>query len=324
MDKKILVTPRSFGSGGPAAKNILDRENFQVVYNNTGHHYTEKEMIDKSKAAAGIIVGTDPVTKRVIEEATNLEVISKYGVGLDNIDIAAANEEGIMVTYTPGTNTEAVAELSIGLALDLARGISAVDKQVKKRQWEQKRGMELQGKLIGIIGTGRIGKRVAEIANCFKMEVKCYDIDEKEEWANKIGAEYCSLKELIASSDIISLHVPLNSNTKDLIDKKELDMMKESSILINTARGGIVNEKELIKALKKDKIGGAGLDVFTEQPPQYEEFYDLDNIIMTSHIASHTVESINKMGIFAAQNLIKGLNGEVPEAIVNPEFTENC
>jgi len=313
---RILVTPRSFGSGNSKPKKILERQNYKITYNNTGKHFTEKQMIKKLADKDAVIVGTDPISAKVIENASQLRVISKYGVGLDNIDLEAANKNGIMVTYTPGTNFEAVAELSIGLMFNIARNISTIDRKVREKNWLQSRGVELKGKIIGIIGTGTIGKRTAEIANCIGMKVICYDINKDKEWAEKLGAKYQSFDKLISKADFISLHIPLNSKTKYMIGKKELNKMKKSSILINTSRGGIVDLDALVEALKENCITGAGLDVFENQPPKNQEIYDLDNIVITSHIGAHTRESITKMGTFSANNLIKGLEGKKPKYTV--------
>lgn len=323
MSEKILVTPRSFGQADPEPKELLKEENYKVAYNTTGRHLTEEEMVEGAREAKGIIVGTDPVTAEVIDNAPQLEVISKYGVGLDNIDLSAANRNGVMVTFTPGTNSEAVAELALGLMLDVARNISAVDREVRKGGWVRSRGIELKDKTIGILGTGKIGMRVGELAAGFGMSVICYDIYQDQNWAERLQAEYCSLLEVLKEADIISIHLPLNRATRNLIGEEELAEMKDSSILINTARGGIVELDALVKALQEGTIAGAGFDVFAAEPPQNEGLFELDNMVLTSHIAAHTRESITGMGNLAAQNLIRGLQGEKPDFIVNPEYVEN-
>ena len=316
MSKKILITPRSFGKTSNVPFEMLDKYNYEIIKNNTGNKYNEDELLEIIEDLDGIIVGLDPITKRVLEKGKKLKVISKYGVGLDNIDLETAKKLGIKVTYTPGANNESVADFAFSLMLTLSRKVNKLDEIVRSNRWEKKIGTEIYGKTIGIIGTGAIGKGVASRATGFNMEILAYDIYPDEVFANKIGMKYVDKKTLLEKSDFITLHVPLTDEMYHFIDNEELNLMKDSAILINTSRGGIVNEDALYNALKDGKIAGAALDVYETEPPTNNKLLELDNILLSPHCGASTIDATNRMGVIAVEGLVSILEGMEPKYLV--------
>jgi D-3-phosphoglycerate dehydrogenase len=261
----------------------------------------------------GIIVGIDPITKRVIDNASKLKVISKYGVGVDNIDLESAKERNILVTNTPNANSNAVAELTLGLIISVLRSISLSDRRVREKKWDRFIGYELYGKTLGVIGTGSIGKRVIKLLRGFDLNILCYDKFPDYELAEKENLKYVNFDELLKRSDIITIHIPLTEETRHLISERELSLIKKTAVIINTSRGGIINERYLYKFLKEGKIYGAGLDVLEDEPPQNSPLIELDNVVITSHIGAHIQESIENMAFMAIDNLISVLKGKEPK-----------
>jgi len=307
---KVLVTPRSFSSTSEKPKKILEDKKYELIYNDKGRPYSKKEMIDLVKDIDGIIVGIDYLGKEVIEEANRLKVISKYGVGTDNIDIEEAAKKNIIVTNTPTANNQAVADLAFCHIMSLARKITKANNSTKSGEWERFIGNSVYKKNLGIIGLGKIGKALVKRAKGFDMNILAYDVYPDQKYAKDNDIKYVKLPELYKKSDFISVHVPLNSQTKNLIGKKEFEIMKDSAFLINTSRGGIVNEDDLYEALKNNKIKGAAMDAFINEPPKNSPLKELENIIMTSHNGAYTEEAIEKMGVQAAENLINVLEGK--------------
>lgn len=310
MSYKVLVTPRSFGKNNSKPIEILREKGYKVIMNPYNRILTEEEMIREIEDVDGVIIGVDPLNRNVLEKAKKLKAISKYGVGTDNIDTAYASELGIPVTRTVGANTNAVADYAVALMLNVAREVSLIDKECRKLNWSKITTVEVWGKTLGLIGLGSIGKGVAKRVSGFNMKVLAYDVYQDEEYARKNNIEYVSLEKLLKESDFISLHLPLIEETKNLISYKEFEMMKEKAIIINTARGGIIDEEALLWALKNKKIWGAGIDVFEQEPPKNKELLELDNIIIGSHCAASTYEAVDNMGIMAAQNLIKSMESQ--------------
>lgn len=312
MGYKVLITPRSFEKIKDRFDKIFEDEGIDAIMNPYGRVLSEEEIERLIKDVDGIIVGVDPITSRVLEKAHNLKVISKYGVGVDNIDLQKAKEKNIVVTNTPGVNSNAVAELTVGLIINVLRKINLSDKRTREGYWERFIGKELSGKTLGIIGTGSIGRRVIKLLKGFDLKILCYDKYPDNNWALSEGASYVSLPELLQNSDIISIHVPLTEETYHLISEKELSMVKKDVVIINTSRGGIIDEEALYKFLKRGQILGAGLDVFENEPPKNSPLFELDNVVITSHIGAHTEEAIMNMAIIAVENLILVLKGKEP------------
>ena len=268
---------------------------------------------------------TDCIDEEVLEQASSLKMIANFGVGYNNIDVKAASRRGIMVSNTPGVLTDATAELAFTLILSVSRRIVEGDRMIREgcfKFWAPMLflGHEVTGKTLGIIGMGKIGKAVAHRARGFNMRVLYFNrrrIDPMEE--KDLTAEYAYLDSLLTMSDFVSLHVPLNEDTKHMIGKKELSLMKSTAYLINTSRGPVVDEKALVTALNDGVIGGAGLDVYENEPALTPGLTDRNNVVLLPHIGSGTIETRIRMASIAVENLVAGLEGMTPPNIVNPE-----
>lgn len=314
---KILITPRSFASFSDKPLKMLTERGYKVKRNNTGRPYKKEEMLKLIRDVDGIIIGIDELSAEIIEEANELKVISKYGIGLDNIDMNMVTNKKIVVTNTPTANVDAVADLTFGLILSLARRIPEANKKTKSGKWEKIIGKSIWKKTIGIIGLGKIGRQVVKRAQGFEMNILAFDIVKDKKFAQKYGIKYVNLEKLLQKSDYITIHIPLNDATRNMISYEELEKIKKEAFLINTSRGGIVDEEALYNALRNNKLRGAALDVYENEPLQETPLKELDNMIMTSHIGAYTEEAIENMGIQAAQNLIDVLEGREPQNRVN-------
>ncbi len=292
----------------PKAIEKLRSAGFEVIIK---EYPSEDELVKLIKDADAIIVRSKPrVTRRVIEAAEKLRVIGRAGVGIDNIDLEAAKEKGITVLNTPGAPSRSVAELAIGLMLAVARKIAFADRKMREGVWAKKQcmGFELRGKVLGVIGMGRIGREVARIAYYgFGMKIIYYDARGKmEDVERELGAKYRELNDVLREADIVTLHVPLLPSTRHLINEERLKLMKPSTILINTARGGVVDTEALIKALSNGWIAGAGLDVYEEEPlPKDHPLTKFDNVVLTPHIGSTTIEAQERAGVQIAEKIIE-------------------
>jgi len=256
-----------------------------------------------------VVRSATKITRDVIEAADNLKLIVRAGVGLDNVDKEAADEKGVVVQNTPEAPTVSVAEMVFALMFALARNVTQADSSMKDERWEKKKltGTELWNKKLGIIGFGRIGCEVAARAKAFDMDILCYDVLDIDQVCVDLGTRRCGIEELIANADYITLHVPLVPQTKNMIGEKEFKMMKKTAFLINTARGGVVDEKALLKALNEGDIAGAGLDVFENEPPLDWELVKHPRIVATPHLASSTEEAQIRVGELTADKVIEGL-----------------
>jgi D-3-phosphoglycerate dehydrogenase len=276
----------------------------------------------------GLLVRMGKITGEVIKASSNLKVIAKHGTGVDNIDVDAATKLKIPVLITPFANYESVAEHVLGLALALAKDIPRLDARTREGYWDKAnyRGIELYKKTLGLIGFGRIGRRVRELVAPLQMKILVYDpiLKSNEIPPDVIRVE--KLEKLLKSADIVSLHCPLTEKTRHLIGKNELKTMKERAWLINTARGEVVDEEALIAALKEGEIAAAGIDTFSKEPPQdINALRNAGKTVLTPHIAGITQESFERLGIEAAKNILTILQGEKPdrECVVNPEVFEH-
>lgn len=266
-----------------------------------------------------IVRSRTKVTKDIIEVAENLKIIARAGVGVDNVDVEAATAKGIMVVNAPESTSITVAEHTMGMMLTLARKIHIADKSVKEDKWEKSRfmGIELRNKTLGVVGMGRIGSQVVNRCKAFEMDAIVYDPYLPPELAKKMGVELADLETVLKTADVITIHVPLTEETKHLISTKEFEIMKNSSFIINCARGGIIDEDALYTALKNDIIGGAALDVFESEPPKGSKLMELDNLVATPHIAASTKEAQRDAAIIVANEVIKLFKGETPQNVLN-------
>jgi D-3-phosphoglycerate dehydrogenase len=307
---KVLITPTSFLKN-PEAKAMVEAFADEIVYNPQTRPLEAEEILALLDGVDGYIAGLDYITADVIRRApASLKVISRYGAGVDRVDLEAAKERGITVTNTPGTNAVAVCELAFGLMLSLARSIPRLDSVVKKGEWPRNDGTELAGKTLGIVGFGAIGKNLATRARAFGMRVVAFDPYFDQAFASLHGVEQKTLDETIELADFLSLHVPLTKETKYMIDEQAIARMKKGAFIINTARGGLVNEAAAASALKSGQLGGIGLDAYEVEPVTDSPLLGLDHVVMTPHTGAHTNEAIAGMGIMAAQNMIDVLSGK--------------
>ncbi len=271
---------------------------------------------------------TDKIDAELFDTANKLKVVSNYAVGFDNIDLEEASKRGIMITNTPGVLTETTADLAFTLLMSTARRIVEADKFVRSGRWKTwgpmlMLGRDIYGAKLGLIGLGRIGYAVAKRAKGFDMDVMYYDLMRNEKAEKKLGLKFVEMEQLLKEADFVSIHVPLTSETRRLINKKTLSLMKKTSILINTARGPIVDEKALYEALINNEIAGAGLDVTDPEPPSMDNpLLKLDNVIIVPHIASASIATRTRMAVMAAQNCIAGLKGDVPPNLVNKQVID--
>jgi len=266
-----------------------------------------------------VIAGTDHVTARVISAGNKLKVISKYGVGLDAIDLEAASRAGVVVAYTPGTSQVSVAELTIGMMFALARSILQHSQIVKSGGWKRIIGVELTSKTLGIIGLGRNGFEVAKRGHGLEMDVVYYDPLRRPDLEKDGWLTYASLQTLLSEADFVTLHCPYMPETANLIGEAELKAMKSSAYLINTARGEIVDEAALAEALQKGWIAGAASDAFVHEPPTCGPLLGLDNFVACPHAGGATLEAQERTAIMAARNVILVLQGDRPLAVANPD-----
>ncbi len=281
------------------------------------------ELIKELGPIDGIVVRTAKIGADVIASLRHLKVIGKHGVGYDNIDVDAATRHGVAVVFTPGANSISVAEHALALMLNLANKVSLAHLEIREgRLGQQKRymGNELNGKTLGLIGLGRIGGHLAKCCRlAFAMRVLAYDpyVKESDE------VELCSLEEVLREADFLSVHVPLTPETKDIVAARELAMMKPTAFLINTSRGGVVNEEDLYQALRNGQLAGAGLDVFVEEPPRATNpLVQLENVIATPHVGAVTEEAMQRMATMVAEEVLAALAGRIPRNLVNPQVLE--
>jgi glyoxylate reductase len=317
---KIFVTRKIPQPG----LDLLAKE-FAIEVNPHQRVLTKKEIIDGIKGKDGLLcLLTDPIDAEVITAEPQLKMIASYAVGYDNIDIAAATKRGIPVSNTPGVLTETTAEFAWALLFSVARRIVEGDVFTREGKFEGWApmlllGQDISNKTLGIVGAGRIGTAFALKSKGFHMKVLYTDEQRNTELEQELEAQKVPLSRLLRESDFVSLHVPLSKTTYHLIDEKELRMMKQTAILINTARGPIIHEKALVNALREQWIFGAGLDVYENEPEISEDLKYLDNVVLQPHTGSGTIETRTKMALMAAENLIVGLKGGIPPNCVNKE-----
>lgn len=303
---KILIASSSCGKG-------IGSDQLRELFNGYGLDPDIRRLKDceNLEAYEAILVGTETVDEKIIDEAVSCKVVMKYGVGTDNIDKEACARHGIRVESMPGINSDTVAEMALALMLAAGRNIPQSDRSVKAGGWDRPLGVSLIGKTLGIIGTGAIGRKLAGLVSGLDMKIIGYDVYQNEQF--KQMGTYVGLDELCREADFISIHVPLNDSTYHLIGEKQLGMMKRNAILVNTARGGIVDEEALTKALDEHLIKAAALDVYEGEKPHKEKLLQTDGLITTPHIAAYAYDTMRRMDKTAAAKLAEVLNGQVKE-----------
>jgi D-3-phosphoglycerate dehydrogenase len=312
-DCRLLVTPTSYGKNDPRLKTQLEAQVGEVIYNPTGKPLTSTEVAKLLPGIDGYIAGLDAIDAQALQAAERLKVIARYGVGVDNVDLAAAREKGIVVTNTPGANSVSVAELALGLMLALARQIPEAVEAVHQGKWPRYSGISLEGKIIGILGLGAIGKQLARRLAGFDCKILAYDPFADATFAASNSIELVPLDKVIQEADFISLHLPLLPETRALVNEAFLNRMKKGSFLINTSRGEVVDEAALLEALQSGHLKGAGLDAFTVEPPAAgNPLLALPQVIATPHLGAQTDGATSNMGWFAMRDCLAVLNGEEP------------
>jgi D-3-phosphoglycerate dehydrogenase len=313
-EAKILVTATSYGKNDPRLKSELEAQVGSVTYNPTGKPLTSAQLIDLLPGVDGFIAGLDVIDRAALEIADKLKVIARYGVGVDNVDLAAAKELGITVTNTPGANSVSVAELALTLILSLARQIPEAVSAVQDGKWPRLGGLTLENKTVGLLGLGAIGKQLARRLQGFDCRIMAYDPFANTDFAREHGVELASRDEVVAGADFLSLHLPLLPETRQLVNADFLGKMKEGAFLINTSRGEVVDEAALLAALELGHLKGAGLDAFSVEPPDpANPLLHLPQVIATPHLGAQTDGATSNMGWLALQDCLAALGGEEPK-----------
>jgi D-3-phosphoglycerate dehydrogenase len=304
---KIFISTSSFAEYDTSPLNLLKDAGLDIQLNPYGRKLTPDECLSLYQDIDGLIAGTEALNAEILKSAKNLKVISRCGTGLDNVDINAARDLGIKVFTTPDAPTQAVAELTVGLILSLLRRISLEDRTIRNGGWAKNMGNLLSGKTLGILGLGRIGRRLVELTQPFNLKYIAWDNSPDRQFADRYNVEFAGLDDMLARADIVTIHLPYAPGLKDIISERELGLMKPDALLVNAARGGLVNEASLYTTIKEKRIGGAAIDVF-EREPYTGPLTGLDNIILTSHIGSYAQEARVEMELQAARNLLHGLD----------------
>jgi phosphoglycerate dehydrogenase-like enzyme len=311
---RILVTPTSFGKNDPSLITFLEKQVGEVIYNKRRRPLTSNELEVLLENIDGCILGLDEIDRHVILSAKQLKVIARYGVGLDNVDLDSAKEKGITVTYTPGVNASSVADLTLALILLLCRQICWASERTKKGEWPRTSGLGLEGKTVGLIGLGSVGKQVAKRLSGFGCRILAYDIAPVTNWVDKPKLEIVDIETLLTESNFVSLHIPLTNQTENMVNARFLAKIKKGSFLINTARGELIDEQALINALSEGKLAGAALDAFREEPlRKNNQLLKFSQVITTPHMGAHTDSATNAMGWGSTLDCLAVLKGEKPK-----------
>jgi D-3-phosphoglycerate dehydrogenase len=318
---RVLITTRTFQRMKGAHWDALHEAGLETITSGLDQALNEQQLIERLPGIAALICGMDEVTERALETTEELRVISMNGVGLDRIDVAAATRRGVVVTRTPGSNADSVADLALALMLAQARHLPRHDRTMREGDWSRQRGRELRGQRLGLVGLGAIGKKVALRALAFGMTVQAYDPYVDAAFCREHGIEIADWETCLRSSDVLSLHLPVTDETEDLIDREALAAMKPGAVLINTARGELVDETALALALESGHLGGAGLDAFSPEPPAPGPLWSMEQVVLTPHLGGNTREAALRTALRSARNAVAILTGNVRRAdsVANPE-----
>jgi D-3-phosphoglycerate dehydrogenase len=316
MDLKkfhLLVTPTSYGKNDPRLKTELEELVGEVIYNPSSKPLSSAELARLLPGIDGYIAGLDEIDSSALAAADRLKVIARYGVGYDNVDLTTCRQKGIVVTNTPDANSTSVAELALALILSLARQIPDAVNLVRQGKWPRPSGVSLEGKTVGILGLGAIGKKLANRLSGFDCHILAYDPYIKPEKIGSLKVELTGMEVVRSQSDFLSLHLPLLPETRQLVNRDFLAGMKKGSFLINTSRGEIIDETALLEALQSGRLRGAGLDAFTVEPPDpANPLLALPQVIATPHLGAQTDGATSNMGWMAMKDCLSVLRGEAP------------
>lgn len=319
---KVLITTIPFGASNRKPLDLLEENDIEYIINPIGKKLTEEELYEMVDEFTVIIAGTEPITKRIMNKSNDLRHISRVGIGLDSVDLITAEKRGIVVSYTPDPPAPAVAEITIGLMLGVLRSIHRSNIELHSGYWNRYFGKRLHECTIGIIGAGRIGEKVLKHLQSFtRKTILVNDLIEKKELSERYNIKWASKEEIYKTCDIISLHLPLTSETKNMIKEKELSIMKDDVCLVNTSRGGIVNEHDLFSSLLSNSMRNAAIDVFEEEP-YGGKLSELNNCLLTSHMGSMSFDCRSLMEIEATREAVRFINGQKLESVVPEEEYE--
>jgi phosphoglycerate dehydrogenase-like enzyme len=315
---RVLICPTPLRAADGPFRDILQQAGFDLAFPSVTHQMSEAELIVNLDGIDASLAGSEPYTRRVLDARPQLKVIARNGVGYDAVDLDAATDHGVPVTVSPA-NAEAVAEHAFALMLALAKQVLPQHEALRRGDWLRQLTRPIRGQTLGIAGLGRIGRALSIRGKAFGMRVVAYEPFPNAEFVRQQAVELMPLERVFEQSDFISLHLPLTPESRGVIDRRFFDRMKPTAFLINTARGGVVNEADLVTALRERHIAGAGLDVFETEPPGDSPVTKLDNVVMTAHTAGVDVKSGEDMAALAAQTIVQLSRGEWPEGlVVNP------
>jgi phosphoglycerate dehydrogenase-like enzyme len=322
---RIMVLTKKFSEFSREPFQVMQQAGLEVIekdYDRVSPSQEDELCRVIQGADAIIVTGMFPATRKIIMSADRLKMIAIRSAGFEGSDLAAATEKGVLVTHNPGENASSVADMAIGLMLATAKQIAQKDREMRRGLYNRGGGDDLFRKTIGIIGLGNIGKRVAMRLQGFEVKIIANDLVEYPEFQTKFNIPYYSKEEVLKRADFLTLHVPLDDSTREMISEDRLKIMKPTSFLINTARGEIVEEEALYKALTLGWIAGAGLDVFKEEPPKFRPLIELDNVVCTPHSAGLSRQASYAMAMATVNKIISFFKGRIPENVLNPEVLE--
>lgn len=318
--EKVLIAPAPLADLDSPFVPALRKAGFEPVYPKRRLQMLESELVEQLQGIRAVIAGSEPYSRLVLNAHPQLRVIARAGVGYDAVDVAAATERGIAVTITPNTNQDAVAEHTFALILAIAKSVIPQHLGTVAGKWPRKATLPLRGRTLGIAGLGRIGKAVAIRGQCFGMKLLAYEPYPDHAFIKQYGIELVPFERLLAEADFLTLHMPATAEARHIINRNTLAKMKPTAYFVNTARGALVNEADLVEALRNKTIAGAAIDVFEEEPPGDHALFHMDNVVVTPHAAGVDLQSRDDMALSAAQTIISFSRGEWPaEKVVNPE-----
>jgi D-3-phosphoglycerate dehydrogenase len=319
MKDKVLVTATNYSKYCAPAKALLESRGFEIVENEFGRPMTFEELKERVPEVCAVVVGVDTWNERVFELAPKLKIMGRFGIGVDNIDLAAAKKHGIKVMNARGVNADSVAEYTIALILSVLRNVVVMDRSTRGGQWVRGMAHTIRGKKVGLVGFGAISQYLAKLLSGFGAELYACDMYPNREAAACLGVAITDLDSILRECDIVSLHVPGTPETTKLIGAKQFAMMKPNAVLINTARGQVVDQASLVAALKEKRIAGAGLDVFESEPTAASNpLFGLDNVVVGPHTAAETYETYEAVSMATAKAILDVMAGKDPQNWLNP------
>lgn len=318
MAKKVLVTATNYSTYCSAAKALLEENGVEVIENPYGRPMTRDELLTVVGDIDGVVVGVDTWNEEIFAHAPMLRAMARFGVGVDNIDLAAAKAYGIQVTNAKGMNSNPVAELTVGLILSTLRNVPAFNASIREGKWDRFMGRDLAGMTVGLLGFGDIAQRVAKKLSGFDVSICAYDLYPNLEKARELNVEMVSMEEALHRADVVCMHLPSLPATHHIMDARTFGMMKDGSYFINTARGALVDETALAQALRSGKLTAAAIDVFDQEPVRRDNpLFALPNLFATPHTAAETYDTYHNVGLATARQLLDVFAGKKPNNLLN-------